>query len=128
MYSRPAFAKFCCDARKRRGEGEKGRRGEGETRRIHLRVSASPRLRVTPSASPRHPFSASHPHSASQLNTLDHTDPVTVVEIPVAEFRNKRKHLIRKSADVQNIATLLGLRVSVRLDVDTNELRIAVTR
>src|SRR5690348_6080113 len=63
-----------------------------------------------------------------QFNLLDHTDPVTVIEIPVGEFRDKRKHLIRKSTDVQNVATLLRLRVSVRLDIDTHELRIAVTR
>ena len=34
-----------------------------------------------------------------QLNLLDHTDPVTVIEIPIGELRYKRKHLIRKSTD-----------------------------
>src|SRR5687767_10013802 len=53
---------------------------------------------------------------------------MTVIEIPVSEFRHEGEYLIRKSADVQNVGPILGLRVSVRLDVNTDELRIAISR
>src|SRR5688572_5591555 len=65
---------------------------------------------------------------ALDLNLLDHTDPAAVIQISVREFRDKCKHLIRKSADVQDVAAFLGLCVSVRLNIDADEFRIAVSR
>src|SRR5262245_33045708 len=99
-----------------------------EIRPIRILERARLELAVTRKGNVDHVLPACIRQFRSQLHPVDHTDPVFAVEIPVGKLGNKRKHLIRKSTDVQNVATLLRLGMTVRLDVNTNELRIAVTR
>ncbi|MDQ3374851.1 MAG: hypothetical protein M3521_13310, partial [Acidobacteriota bacterium] len=60
----------------------------------------------------------------SNLNLLNHTNPMFGIQSAAREFRNQRKNLVGKSADVQNVCAFFGLRVRVRLDVNADEFRV----
>src|SRR5215470_4116790 len=51
---------------------------------------------------------------------LDHPHPVIRIQLATCEFCNHRKHLIRESANVQNVGSLFCLHSSIWLNVDTN--------
>src|SRR6185295_16051543 len=54
-----------------------------------------------------------------QDHLLDYAGPVIGVYFTAGEFRDQIPDLIRETADVQNVRSLLSLHSRVRLDVDT---------
>src|SRR4029077_10127919 len=63
---------------------------------------------------------------SSRLYRLNPADPVVSIQLSRRERRDHFENLIREAADVQDIFTLRRLRRPVRLDVQTNQLRLRV--